>query len=65
MRYKVQADGFATGDRTLGERPVAERDPPVLLVASPSVIRSKLLDLMAVAAEGALAGSKRVLPPRS
>lgn len=67
VRYKVQADRFATVDRTLAERahaerPLAEHDPPVI-ITSPSGVRSRLLDPMAVAAEGSLIGSKLVLPP--
>jgi len=66
VRYKVQADLFATVDRTLAERAHAERpmaeQAPVIL-NSRSTVRSRLLDPMAVAAEGSLVGSKRALPP--
>src|SRR5438128_8728563 len=67
VRYTVQADLFATVDRTLAERahaerPFAEHAPPVILT-SPSDVRSRLLDPMTVAAEGSLVGSKRALPP--
>src|SRR2546430_9977212 len=67
VRYKVQADRFATVDRTLAERahaerPIAEQDPPVILKAR-TTVRSRLLDPMTVAAEGSLVGSKRALPP--
>lgn len=69
VRYRVQADRFATVDRTLAERAhaqrsLAEHDPPVILT-SPSDVRSRLLDPMKrdVAAEGSLVGSKRALPP--
>jgi heavy metal sensor kinase len=67
VRYQVQADLFATVDRTLAERahaerPLAEQDPPVIITAR-TTVRSRLLDPMAVAAEGSLVGSKRVLPP--
>src|SRR5258708_1604550 len=66
VRYKVQADLFATVDRTLAERahaerPMAEQAP--VIITSRSTVRSKLLDPMTVAAEGSLAGSKRALPP--
>src|SRR5205823_5598433 len=66
VRYKVQADLFATVDRTLAERahaerPLAEQAPVVL--TSRSTVRSRLLDPMTVPAEGSLAGSKRALPP--
>jgi len=67
VRYTVQADLFATVDRTLAERahaerPLAEQDPPVIIKAR-TTVRSKLLDPMSVAAEGSLVGSKRALPP--
>lgn len=67
VRYQVQADRFATVDRTLAERArseraLAEHDPPVILT-SPSNVRSKLLDPMSVPAEGSFVGAKRVLPP--
>ncbi len=68
VRYTVQADLFATVDRTLAERAHAnksfELDPPVILT-SPTDVRSKMLDPMTVAAEGSLIGSERpgVLPP--
>ena len=69
VRYTVQADLFATVDRTLAERahaerPLAEQDPPVILTAR-TTVRSRLLDPMKldVAAEGSLVGSKRALPP--
>lgn len=66
VRYKVQADLFATVDRTLAERahaerPMAEQAP--VIMTSRSAVRSKLLDPMTVAAEGSLVGSKRALPP--
>src|SRR5881398_933015 len=58
VRYKVQADLFATVDRTLAERahaerPLAEQDPPVIIKAR-TTVRSRLLDPMKldVAAEG-------------
>ena len=69
VRYRVQADRFATVDRTLAERaraerPLAEHDPPVIIKAR-TTVRSRLLDPMKldVAAEGSLIGSKHVLPP--
>ena len=67
VRVRVQADLFATVDRTLAERahaerPLAEQDPPVIIKAR-TTVRSRLLDPMAVAAEGSLVGSKRALPP--
>ena len=67
VRYKVQADLFATVDRTLAERahaerPIAERDAPVIL-SSPSEVQSTLLDPMTAATEGSLVGSKFALPP--
>ena len=42
VRYKVQADLFATVDRTLAERahaerPLAEQDPPVIIKARTAV----------------------------
>ena len=67
VRYKVQADLFATVDRTLAERahaerPMAERDAPIIL-SSPSEVQATLLDPMTAATEGSLAGSKLALPP--
>jgi heavy metal sensor kinase len=67
VRYTVQADRFAMVDRTLAERahadrPIAERDAPVILT-SPTEVRSKLLDPMTAPAEGSYAGSRRALPP--
>jgi signal transduction histidine kinase len=69
VRYQVQADLLATVDRTLAERahaqrPLAEHDPPVILM-SPSNVRSRLRDPLKldVAAEGSLVGAKRALPP--
>ncbi len=67
VRFKVQADRFATVDRTLAERARSERafaehDPPVILT-SPSTIRSRLLDPMSVPAEGSRFGAKPALPP--
>src|SRR5438876_11124613 len=66
VRYRVQADLFATVDRTLAERahaerPMAEQAPVILM--SRTTVRSRLLDPMTVAAEGSLVGSKRALPP--
>src|SRR5438874_6490164 len=69
VRYNVQADLFATVDRALAERahaerPLAERDAPVIITAR-TTVRSRLLDPMKldVAAEGSFVGSKRALPP--
>src|SRR5207247_846166 len=71
VRYKVQADLFATVDRTLAER-VHESGrlyalgPPYAGRNTRTTVRSRLLDPMAlgVAAEGSLVGSKpRTLPP--
>ena len=69
VRYKVQADLFATVDRTLAER-ANEAGHQYTFVRSyagrktRTTVRSRLLDPMAVAAEGSLIGSKpRALPP--
>jgi heavy metal sensor kinase len=66
VRYRVQADLFATVDRTLAERahaerPMAEQAP--VFITSRTRVRSRLLDPMTAPAEGSLAGSKRALPP--
>jgi len=69
VRHQVQAELFATVDRTLAERahaerPLAEHDPPVILT-SPSNVRSRLRDPLKldVAAEGSRAGTKPAMPP--
>src|SRR2546423_4968504 len=62
VRYKAQADLFATVDRTLAERAHAERplaeQAPVILT-SRSTLRSRLLDPQTVPAERSLARSIR------
>ena len=69
VRYKVQADLFATVDRTLAERAheagrLYTLGPPYAGRNARTTVRSRLLDPMAVAAEGSLVGSKpRALPP--
>src|SRR5690242_21626170 len=62
VRYKVQADLFATVDRTLAERahaerPMAEQAP--VIIKSRATGRSRLRDPMTSPAEGSLAGEKR------
>src|SRR3954451_12084213 len=59
VRYTVQADLFATVDRTLAERahaerPMAEQAPVILM--SRARVRSRLLDPTNAPAEGSLAG---------
>lgn len=67
VRYKVQADLFATVDRTLAERAhaerhLAERALPINATTR-NTVRSRLLDPMTAPAEGSLVGSKPALPP--
>src|SRR5215831_8485413 len=69
VRYKVQADLFATVDRTLAERAheagrLYALGPPYAGRNTRATGRSRVLDPMVVAAEGSLMGSKpRALPP--
>jgi len=70
VRYTVQADLFATVDRTLAERAHADRAmaelvPPVIRLKTRTAGRSRLLDpiTLGVTAEGSLVGLKRALPP--
>jgi hypothetical protein len=66
VRYKVQADLFATVDRTLAERAheagrLYALGPPY---AEQTTGRPRLLDPVVAAAEGSLVGSRpRALPP--
>ena len=69
VRVKVQADLFATVDRTLAERAheagrLYALGPPYAGRQTRATGRSRLLDPMVAAAEGSLIGSKpRALPP--
>jgi signal transduction histidine kinase len=69
VRYTVQADLFASVDRTLAERGRAERPmaegAPIPGSRGGSGGRSRLLDPMKpeAAVEGSLVGSRRALPP--
>src|SRR5436305_9844359 len=65
VRYQVQADRFATVDRTLAER--AHEAGRLYALGPPRAgprTRSRVLDPMVAAAEGSLVGSRpRALPP--
>src|SRR5436309_14800577 len=67
VRYKVQADRFATVDRTLAER--AHQAGRLYALGPPyaghrATGRPRVLDPMVAAAEGSLVGSRpRALPP--
>ena len=70
VRYKVQADLFATVDRTLAERAheaghLYALGPPLALRNAHTTVRPKLLDPMVASAEGSFIGSTRpgALPP--
>lgn len=69
VRYKVQADLFATVDRTLAERAhesgrLYAIGPPYSGQNTSAADRSRMLDPMVVAAEGSFIGSNpRPLPP--
>lgn len=69
VRYRVQADRFATVDRTLAERAheagrLYALGPPSPGRSSRAPGQSRLLDPMVAAAEGSLVGSRpRALPP--
>lgn len=69
VRYKVQADLFATVDRTLAERAheagrLYALGPPYTGQNARTTGRSRVLDPMVAAAEGSLIGSKpHLLPP--
>src|SRR5438105_15180252 len=69
VRYTVQADLFATVDRTLAERAhesgrLWALGPPYAGRRTRTSGRSRVLDPMVAAAEGSLVGSRpRALPP--